>query len=51
MWIPKNETETLEVISKGELAETRTFDAKKEIPAKELLIVGRIFAIEVLRKY
>lgn len=36
MWIPKNEAEIISVITSKSLEETATFDAKKEIPTKNI---------------
>lgn len=36
MWIPKSEEEIVNVVTSGSLEETAIFDAKKEIPAKNI---------------
>ena len=36
MWIPKDEAEIDNAVANNSLAETITFDAKKEIPAKNI---------------
>jgi hypothetical protein len=45
MWLPKNEGEILAAVQSGALEETTIFDAKKELPSKNLEIAKDIAAM------